>query len=196
MISFLRFPTLILTCIFSAWASSYTLYSISNKATLTADHVRAFDVAVGGGALADRAGNIYLTGPAHQPVEYQLPLLQAARTAHFCRLPDKDRVSFPPGTACRQCLRDLSMPLRKPWIPAGTSTLREGPTDFTGTSIYRVTPDGMISIYLVTPTSWTNIFGMAADADGNLYVPRWVEHFRNHLRVCCENRARSHHDHR
>jgi hypothetical protein len=28
----------------------------------------------------------------------------------------------------------------------------------------------LISIYLVTPTSWTNIFGMAADAAGNLYV--------------------------
>jgi hypothetical protein len=45
-----------------AWASGYSLFSISNKPTQPADHVPAFDVAISGTPAADRAGNVYLTG--------------------------------------------------------------------------------------------------------------------------------------
>ncbi|MEO8367879.1 MAG: hypothetical protein ABI806_01595 [Candidatus Solibacter sp.] len=165
MTSFFRFSTLTLNCAFSAWASSYTLYSISNKPALTADHVRAFDVAVSG-ALADRAGNIYLTGrgPSGATIfkvgadAILLPF--AGQGSGFLSTGDRMPAVLSGSLNATQAAVDAS----------GNVFLAGGGNGFTRTSIYRVTPDGMISIYIVAPLSWTEIFGMAADGAGNLYV--------------------------
>jgi sugar lactone lactonase YvrE len=52
----------------------------------------------------------------------------------------------------------------------GNVFLAGGRNGFAMTSLYRVTPDGMIAIYYVTPTNWTAIDSLSTDAAGNLYV--------------------------
>jgi uncharacterized protein (TIGR03437 family) len=45
-----------------------------------------------------------------------------------------------------------------------------GPNSYTSPTLYRVTPDGLMQLYIPTPASWTLISGLSTDAVGNLYV--------------------------
>jgi uncharacterized protein (TIGR03437 family) len=152
--------------IVSPRASSYSLYPISNQPTHTADHVRAFDVAAVGGALADRAGNIYLigTGPG------SLPIFKVGADGILLPFAGQGSGVLSPGDRTPAALAGSLYAAPSAVDANGNVYLASGPNGFTRTSIYRVTPDGMISIYVVTPPSWTSIFGLTADAAGNLYV--------------------------
>jgi uncharacterized protein (TIGR03437 family) len=170
LFSLFRFPTLALIYTFSAWASSYTLYSISNKPTAAADHVRAFDVAVGG-VLADRAGNIYLTGRGPiNPFNSSAPIFKVGADGILLPFAGQGSGFLSPGDSTPAVLAGSLYATPSAVDTSGNVYLAGGPNGFVRTSIYRVTPDGMISIYVVTPASWTSIFGMTADAAGNLYV--------------------------
>ncbi len=53
---------------------------------------------------------------------------------------------------------------------SGNIFLSNGPNGYTATSLYRITPDGIMQPYITTPASWMGIAGLSVDAAGNLYV--------------------------
>lgn len=168
MTALFKLTTVLLACVSGVPASEYSLYTVSNKPTQPAGHVRAFDVAISGMPAADRAGNIYLTGGG--------TFMGGAEVWKI----GTDGVLMP---FAGQGSGFLSPCDRMPAVLAGSLYvdaiavdasgnvfLASGPNGFTRTSLYRVMPNGMIAIYLVTPTTWTAIDGLSTDAAGNLYV--------------------------
>ena len=160
----------LLACILFVWpaaGANYTTYSIFDFQQQAPPYGNAYDTApgsvssIGGVLLTDSAGNVY-TGASQ--------IWKIAPDGTMTPFAGFGSAVLYPGD-------------RTPAILAGplysTAAAIDGSGDVfiageangtTQASLYRVTPDGLISLYIIVPTSWPGISGLSVDANGNVYV--------------------------
>ncbi len=163
-----KLAAVLLACSSGVPASDYSLFTASNKPTQPADHVRAFDVAISGMPAADRVGNIYLVGGG--TFMGGAKVWKVGTDGMLMPFAGQGSGFLSPGDRMPAVLAGSLYVDAIAMDASGNVFLASGPNGFTRTSLYRVTPDGMIAIYLVTPTNWTAIDALSTDTAGNLYV--------------------------
>lgn len=168
MTASIRLSMVLLACGPSLAAWQYSLYSVSNVPTQPADHVPAFDVAISGMPAADGAGNIYLTGGG--TFMGGTEVWKIGTDGVLMPFAGQGSGFLSPGDSMPAVLAGSLYVDAIAVDASGNVFLAGSHNGFTMTSLYRVTPAGMIGIYVVTPATWTAIYSISTDAAGNLYV--------------------------
>ena len=149
----IRLSIVLLACGPGLAAWQYSLYTVSNVPTEPADHVPAFDVAISGMPAADRTGNIYLTGRSSAGAA----VWKIGTDGVLMPFAGQGSGFLSPGDSMPAVLAG-SLYVEAMAVDAGGNVfLAGGRNGFTMTSLYRVTPDA-IAIYVVTPSTWTEIY--------------------------------------